>query len=40
MIDDKGIFHTDDSTKNYQIASNNDTYEQALKIYKDLKQKY
>lgn len=40
MIDDEGIFHTDDSTKNYQIASNNDTYEQALKIYKDLKQKY
>jgi len=40
MIDDKGIFHTDDSTKNYQIASNNNTYEQALKIYKDLKQKY
>ncbi|MFY2253172.1 hypothetical protein ACOSZH_25075 [Priestia megaterium] len=40
MIDDKGICHTDDSAKNYQIASNNDTYEQALKIYKDLKQEY
>lgn len=40
MIDDKGIFHTDDSEKNYQVSLNNDTYEQALKVYKDLKQKY
>ncbi|PGY50487.1 hypothetical protein [Priestia megaterium] len=40
MIDDKGIFHTDDSEKNYQISTNNDTYEQALKVYENLKQKY
>jgi len=40
MIDDKGIFHVDDSVENYQIAPNNDIYEQALKIYNDLKQKY
>lgn len=40
VIDDKGIFHLRDGVKIYQIEPNNDIYEQALKIYNDLKQQY
>jgi uncharacterized protein YpbB len=40
VIDNKGIFHLSDGVKIFQIESNNDIYEQALKIYNDLKQQY
>lgn len=40
VIDDKGIFHLSDGSENYQIEPNNDIYEQAIKIYNDLKQQY
>ncbi|MCG3086712.1 hypothetical protein [Sporosarcina cyprini] len=37
VIDDKGVFHLRDSSKNYQIEPNNNIYEQAMEIYNDLK---
>lgn len=40
VIDDKGIFHLSDNIENYQIEPNNDIYEQAIEIYKNLKQQY
>lgn len=40
VIDDKGVFHLSDGTKNYQNEPNNDIYEQALKIYNDVKEQY
>lgn len=40
VIDDKGIFQLKDGTENYQIKPENDIYEQAIKIYNDVKKKY
>lgn len=40
VIDDKGTFHLSDSAENYQIEPNNDIYEQAIKIYNDVKKQY
>lgn len=40
VIDDKGIFHLSDSAENYLIKPNNDIYEQAKKIYDDVKKQY
>ena len=39
-IDDKGIFHLSNSSKNYKIEPNNDIYEQAIEIYNDVKEQY
>ena len=40
VIDDKGIFHVSEGVENYQIEPNNDVYEQAIEIYKDVKKQY
>ena len=40
VIDNNGVFHLRDGFKIYQIEPSNDIYEQALKVYNDLKQKY
>ena len=40
MIDDKGVFHPSDGSKNYQIEPNNEIYEQAIEIYNDVKEQY
>jgi len=40
MIDDKGIFHPNDGSENYQIEPNNEIYEQAIEIYNDVKEQY
>lgn len=39
VLDDNGIFHLRDGTINYQINPDNNIYEQAIKIYNDLKEK-
>lgn len=40
MINDKGIFHLRNSSGNYQIDANNNIYENALEIYKEVKKQY
>lgn len=40
VIDDKGIFVLGNLSGNYQIDENNDIYENALEIYKELKKQY
>ncbi|WP_277585423.1 hypothetical protein [Psychrobacillus antarcticus] len=40
VIDDMGIYHLSDSAENYQIEPNNHIYEQAIKIYNDVKKQY
>ncbi|MFL0504877.1 hypothetical protein ACH0B5_03935 [Ureibacillus sp. 179-F W5.1 NHS] len=40
VIDDKWIFHLNDSVGNYQIDPNNEIYELAMQVYNDLKQEY
>lgn len=40
VIDDNGIFHLSDGAENYQIEPDNDIYEQAIKIYNDVKKQY
>ncbi|WP_105616425.1 outer membrane protein assembly factor BamD [Vallitalea okinawensis] len=39
-IDDKGICRIDDNIDNYIINKENDIYEDLLKVYLDLKEKY
>lgn len=40
VINDKGIFHLRNSSGNYQIDANNNIYENALEIYKEVKKQY
>ena len=40
VIDDKGIFRLGDRSGNNQIHANNDIYEKALEIYKEVKEKH
>lgn len=40
VIDNMGVFHLRNSSSNYQIDANNDIYEKALEIYKEVRKQY
>lgn len=40
VIDDKGVFHLNDVSINYQIEPNIDIYQQAIEIYDDIDKRY